>query len=171
MDKKRPVGVTILSLSFVIFNTIGLIIGFKYIFSPQINISFPHRAILYGTTLYLVLFNIIGIFVSVNLLKLKEWARKLTIGLAVLSVLTIALSVFLPNSNIDRYNKKKIKQMEEQYNNMTEDTRLRLNIKSKDEYINGAIEGGDFVYKTIFVIYGLMVLFFFTRPKVKGQFK
>jgi low affinity Fe/Cu permease len=166
MENKRSAGVTIFAWTFIIFNAIGLLIRFKYF-------SFATRFALLVATLCLFFYFVIGIFTAINLLKLKEWSRKLTIVLAILTVLLTGCSLFLANKAVERwrYNPKDIKLLENQYNNMPEDTKTRLNIKSKDEYINTVIQLKNSSVYIIQIIYGLIVLFFFTRPKVKEQFK
>lgn len=95
MEKKRSAGVSILGILTVLGGVIGLLV----MLDPQSFIGpykKPFGTILYALSGPLTVFEIV---LGVNVLKLKEWARKYLLILTTVYVVTIFLLPFLEDRN------------------------------------------------------------------------
>ena len=170
MKKRRSKGVVIFAWSFIIFNAVG----FFTAGSPFKNFPSLSRLVLSIILLYIICYNIAGIIVGVNLLKQKEWSRRIIVILAILGIAHMILFVPLKYITIEkqRSDPRTIAMLEQQYDFMPEATRLRMNL-SRGEFIDTSIKIGHVIMgisSLVLIVYVLLILFFFTRPKIKEQF-
>lgn len=175
MGNVRSKGVVFFAWSFIILNLLTLI----FIRSYGEFSTFVSKYALIAMIGYAVVFSLIGIVVSFNTLRLKGWARKAMIILAILGILDMVVFVPLGHSVISRLPPSIDTQiLEKQYNSLTIDAKTRLGISSKEEFVMwahqiGIVAGHVFVgiVELLLLIYSICMLIFFTRPKVKEQFK
>jgi hypothetical protein len=115
-------------------------------------------------------------------LRREQWSRKAIILLAILGI----LSVFTPKSpminksgieNRIISSTKYIKKYEMKYDTIPNDHKIKLGM-SKNEYVKYSLQMISHVSYTamvalqvVFVLYMFFLTWFFTRPKVKEQFK
>ena len=172
MEIKRSKGVTVLGWLFIIGGCFGLLAGLRPHTNTQNISSLPH----FIDKLADVASLICGIF----LLKLKPWARKLAMGLCCVSIiLVISLLIPLVFSPAVKSN------FEQSFNRSIEKKEQLIREQYKPEYQQKALEKFKkyepfqikFTYIIMFSVaavgigWNLYVLYFFTRPKVKEQFK
>ena len=169
---KRSAGVTFFALSIIvisIFRLLGtgsLSIGFSQILS---------RAVLILIIVYSIISNIFLIIGSVNIFRLKNWARMLVLSLTAIQLLYM-LTVSIPLSNRSIEFMRTSPGMQEKiwagYTVIPEKLRLDNAITEVEysELVFKKMYQTAFIVKIISIFYLLLVLFLFTRRKVKGQF-
>lgn len=165
MEKKRSKGVTFWGWVYIIFSIIGLLGAIN----PQQQIKFYGIGIFFFAIVLCVANLLCGIFV----LKLNEYARKAAIFLGIISIMLIPayLKPMLKPLNFEDYYTKKKQMIIEQM---------------KPEYQQKALENLEKVMEIgkkglpaiIIVLFGVFLLilelipiYFFTRPKIKEQFR
>ncbi len=131
MEKKRSVGVTV-------FGCIGLCGAILDVFWSLFNIQ--------NLNLFLLFIGLIFIFLSYNLLRLKNWSRTLLLRVNIITAFAMTIVVV-----------------------------LILFILPIKDIIGEFKRRGYFLYTSILFsitfIYTCSFIYFFTRPKVKEQFK
>lgn len=168
----RSAGVIFFALSFItlaVFRLLGtgsISAGFSQIL-PQFA--------LFLIIAYSVIFNILYLIGAVNMLRLRNWARKLLLLLTALQLAyMLVLSIPLSNRSIEfmRQSPDTQERIWAGYNSIPEKLRLENNI-TKDEYANLVFKK---VYQAantirfISIAYLLLAIFFLTRQRVKEQF-
>jgi len=137
MEKKSSVGVTLFGWSFIILNLFYLIVIFG-IGIPKGH-TFLSDSSLYIITLCSLVSCILGAIVGVNVLLLKEWSRKLIMILAILPILLMIITFYLPGESVERFNRpNKRLALHKIYDHFGEDIKVTLrkvNIQSKEDYI------------------------------------
>ena len=172
MQKKRSIGVTIFGWLFIISGIIGLL----NILNPQNFIQVSGKIIFFFHIIISIASLICGIFI----LKLNQKARKAAILLCLIGLIAIPFYLHPIMKST-----QSAMQSEEYYGQQKQDILERL----KPEYQQKALEDLDrarewqrkavpFVSIFLWVILGIPVIllellpiYFFTRPKVKEQFK
>jgi|GEM_PF-439991 len=184
-NKKRSKGVTLFAWSFIIISLIVLFSarGQKY---PFIS-SAP---ILFLITFYTAAYGIAGILTGINLLRLKEWARKLVVFLAVLGVAD--MFIFVPLNHIDFKKTSQIELIGQQQlvalknklsdaydgflakNNaapkMSKEEFIQLGVTKVESITRMAMHIFMAIMESLLILYSIFLLYFFTRPRVKEQF-
>lgn len=124
------------------------------------------------------LMSLCGLIAGVYILKLKNWARKLQITLRLIS---IAFIIFTSRSLLDKNMMDKIeKTMEGAYDLSRQKVIERYKPEHQEEEIKKLEFGQRAIAKGIpiilfstlgtFIIWEMLIIFFFTRSKVKEQF-
>jgi len=150
MEKKRSVGVTILCVTIIFISFLELIFPFlnpKHHFS--INISKLGLVLLIA---YCSL-ELLAIILAVNILRLKEWARKSLIIMIVANIGLLFLTTFTIDWNY--------------LDTMTLTTRAK---GSPTIPVGGFYLKGFLITFLIYLLFYSLVIYFFTRPKVKALF-
>lgn len=131
MENKRSKGITILAWLIIIFSLLNLISRVDYLFKAS------RQPVLLGISDYLYLaISVISLIASVYLLKVKNWARLLTIFMSLVVFVDIALKI-----------PALIKQIP-----------------------LGSMLFILLLLVLIPLIFEAVVIFYFTRPAVRGQF-
>ncbi|MFC1592502.1 hypothetical protein ACFL4C_00605 [Candidatus Omnitrophota bacterium] len=164
MEKKRSKGVTFWGWVFIIFAIPSLLQAIN----PQQCIQTQGIGILYLSLIMSVAYLICGVFV----LKLNETARKAAIFFGIISILSIPFYM-KPALNAENYNygyaKKKqmiIEQMKPEYQQKALEDLEEVKQVSKKVLPILVIVLSGFI-----LVFELIPIYFFTRPKVKEQFK
>lgn len=165
MERKRSKGVTFWGWAFIILSAIGLLLEIRPHAEYQIyGIGFRFFSII-SSVAYLIC----GIFI----LKLNEIARKAVIILGIISILSIPIylkPIINKGSSESIYIKQKIRiteQMKPEYQQKAlEDLAKTRKITEKILPIVFIV-----IFGTPLLILELIPIYFFTRPKVKEQFK
>ena len=140
MEKKRSKGVTIFGIFFIFGSIAGLFTSGFNLFILDLD-----KTIVFYTFISSILLLILGI----NILRLKEWARKGTIYYHIATTLIgIYLSPLISNQSAIRLKNLGVTQKE--IPDITTTSNFALIIP---------------------ILLTLIVIYFFTRPKVKEQFK
>lgn len=155
MERKRSKGVTVLGVLTIIFSLTSIPAWNYKDFSTIYN-SFPHFIILI-LFIYTILYVPLGIIAGIGILKLNNIARKLAITITAINLFIFVLTVF----GLDGI--KAFIQKEYQGVNLT-------NIIPEATFLNICL-GVIYFGFTIGFIYEIIYLYFFTRPKIKEQFK
>jgi hypothetical protein len=161
MEKKRSKGVTFWAWFFIISSLIGLIL----VINPKQQVQF--YGIARGVVMYLVYF-ICGIY----LLKLNDYARKAVIVLGIISIISFPF-IFMPalnKMNFDDYYAKKKRIIMEQYKPESQQKALENLEKIKESSKKFVPIFVTVTFGLPYLIYILIPIYFFTRPKVKRQF-
>ena len=184
MEKKRSKGIILFAISFI------LVCGYPLLttkFSLKLS-SLPRLD--FAILSFRVIYGVIGIFTAVNILRLKEWSRRLITGLAIIGIMAAILFIPLELILIERYyaevkeNPKAI--IEKFYDNLPEKTKTEWGM-SKDEFIRmntRKMSSKEYEYNfknkmriktavkaTWSIPYMFLIFLFFTRPKIKEQFR
>ncbi len=174
MDKKRSKGVTIFGIIFIIFGLIGLL-----------SSACPKGAAtcsLYSRPLFSLLSSGLGIVSGIFILRLKEWARKLEI------ILRLALIVlFIPSLfGFSKINKMIAspdakQELEKAFAASMQDNfkmykpeyqeQIRREYESNYNSIIKILPIIMFVFWSLALIWYIAIIYFFTRPRVREQFK
>lgn len=164
MKKKRSKGVTFWGWVFIIFNIIGLL----GVINPAYQKYYGVGILIIGIV-SCVAYLICGIYI----LKLNEYARKAAIFLGIISVFSMPL-LFKPVLNIpisEDYDAKAKQRITEQLKPEYQQKALE-NLEKSKELFRKAL---PIIFIVIFgvpcLIFELIPIYFFTRPKVKEQFK
>ncbi|MFA5148195.1 MAG: hypothetical protein WC491_03610 [Candidatus Omnitrophota bacterium] len=162
MEKKRSKGVTFWGWAFIIFSILGLFFTIRY--KPEAQI--------YGIGSNIIM-NVAYLICGVFILKLNEIARKVVIVLSIIGIFLIPINlkpiIDKTNSESNYINQKIViaEQMKPEFQQKALEQLERRREMSK--------KYGPIILMVLFgtpsLIYCLVVLYFFTRPKVKEQFK
>lgn len=159
MERKRSRGVTIFAWLMIILNIIVLLSSFDFKTMFECFKSFP-RLLIWGMVFYGIISSLLGIFSGFGLLRLKDLARQ--IGIVINSIdLLFGLPVFFFSLNdIMQYS----------YNSAVSTiakspTGLDINMVT-----NSIFYSIIFMSWVLFIL-SLSFIYFFTRPKIKEQFK
>lgn len=170
--KKRSAGVIIFALSIIVISILRLL-G-----TGSISAGFSQilpKAALVLIIIYSVISNIGYIIGAVNIFRLKNWARKLVLSLTAIQLLYM-LVIAIPLSNRSIEAMKTSPGAQERiwagYETIPEKLRLDSDITEEEysELVFKKIYQTALVVKTIAIFYLFLVLFFFTRRRVKEQF-
>ena len=136
MEKKRSQGVTFWAWSYIFVNLIGLVAALEM---PQ-SYPFIDKSVLKWIMLYALATVLIGIIVAVNILRLKEWARRLILVLIILGFFEIAFFIPLNHRAVQVMvqDSKTTEIFEKAYDNISPDNKARLHI-AKEEYARQAV--------------------------------
>ena len=200
MEKKRSLGVTIFAWLFIIGGIMGLLrfgsgllgLGSCPKVSPESGEGLPtgicplvSRDFNFYLNYYWSKFSpLIGLIGGIFLLKLKQWARKLILLLSCLSLVMAVVGFKTYNKQRDTFDDMMSKSMQTVY----EQQRQEIIEKYKPEHQEEALKQHSktmevmqrapgvfykiFYSMTIcFMLWNVCVIFFFTRPKVKEQFR
>jgi hypothetical protein len=148
MERSR--GVTVYGIALIAFGIYNLLgVGnFK-----QFSLMFEGLAqfIIIALYIFTVFYGICGVYCGIKILKLEDWARKVMVALAAVSVIL----GFILNKTV--------------LNNFKEF------LSSGQAQVPPEMLGGAYRYAVIFIIlvtiFELSVIFFFTRPGVIRQFR
>ncbi len=170
--KGRSAGVVFFALSILIISI------FRLLGTGSIQAGFSQilpRAALILIIVYSIISNISFIIGSVNMFRLRDWARRLVLLLTVIQLLYMALiSIPLSNKSIEymRTAPDSQERIWAGYTAIPEQLRLDNDL-TEEEY-------AALVYKKLYqtalivrissLLYLLLVIFFFTRVRVKKQF-
>ena len=170
--KKRSAGVMAFALSIIIISI------FRLLGTGSISAGFSQilpRVGLILIIIYSLISNISYIIGAVNVLRLREWARKLILILTALQLLyMLIISITLSNRLIEfmRSSPDTQERVWAGYTAIPENLRLDNNV-TEEEY---AVLVFKKLYQTALIVrissilYLLLVLLFFTRAKVRKQF-
>ena len=149
MEKKRSIGVTILGIYFIIIGSIALFaVPLRFIFA-RLSLNHPQQP--FWSIPYSLGISALSLILGIGILRLREWLRKGAIYyLIARPFISILLMPFT------------MKSIEMQ---------LLLNQNEADKF-----------YKMVFIIHlvigvvfsitlSALLVYFLTRPRVKGQFK
>jgi hypothetical protein len=172
MTGKRQAGILILAVITILLSILRLL-GTGSIF-PGFSRVVP-SPVLAVIVIYSVVSNIGYILASVNMLRLKEYARRLFLCLtAVQFVYMAAVSMPLASKSIEamKSSPEILDRVWQGYSAIPEEMRLEKNIE-KDAYMDIVFRLVHRMANTINVIsliYLLIIIFYLTRAKVKKQF-
>jgi hypothetical protein len=168
MEKKRSRGVTLVGWLAIVMGIFGILgsISPRHYFAMMGNRAFSYLG--YAISM---IFSVATLSCGIYILKLKTWARKLAIVLCAVSIITILI----------QYNPKQAKLIADQAYSQQEQT---IREEYKPEYQEKALErlrqaklASDKIFPIFFfstaafaVGLNLLIVYFFTRPKVKEQF-
>jgi len=167
MEKERSIGVTVFGWVFIIGG----------IWSILVKISAAIRASAMVDVKYILAFVIsaLSLTCGIYLLKLKPWARQLAMVLAGVNII-YALIIF--NSLIktdyskmmDYASKKQEQMVQEQYKPEYQKKALEA-IEKQKQITEKAMPMLFAIVTGITIGWNIIIIFFFTRPKVKEQFE
>jgi len=169
---KRSAGVTFFALSIILISIIRLL-G-----TGSISLGFSQiipRVALILTIVYSIISNTLLIIGSVNIFRLKDWARKLVLALTALQLLyMLIVSMPLSNRSIEfmRTSPDTQERIWAGYNAIPENLRLENNV-THEEYsvlVFKKVYQTASVVKIISILFLLLVFLYFTRSTVKKQF-
>lgn len=175
MEKRRSGGVTFWAWTFIIMNLIGLLTvpGMTQVY------SFLSKSVLAWIVLYGVVSSVVGIIAGINLLRLKEWARRAVIIMVFLNFFEMIFLVPFNHryaSNVAQ-EPKTIAMYEKQYDATEAEIKAKASL-SKEEFIKlmtkAAIKmAGVFtgILESIMAAYLFLILWFFTKLNVRRQFE
>ncbi len=169
MDKKRSKGVTFWGWVFIVASIIGLL--------QLINFQWQIKTYGIGLLFFSVITALVYLVCGIFLLKLKENARKVAIILGIISILSIPayIKLALNAADFKKYEKyhytkseqRIVEQMKPEYQQ-----KALENLQKSKEAVKIAL---PVIFIIIFgvpiSIFELIPIYFFTRPKVKEQFK
>ena len=165
MKKKRSKGVTFWGWVFIIFSIIGLL----QMISPQRQIQMYGI----GTIIFSIISAVAYLVCGIYILKLNEKSRKAAIVLGIISILSFPL-YFKPLFNMpipqDYYTKSKQQIIERMKPEYQHEALERLE-KSNEIMKKGLPVILIIIFGIPGLIFELIPIYFFTRPKVKEQFR
>lgn len=169
-QRKRSIGITIFAWFFIITSFIALVFGIPY---NQYTESYPFlsKIILICLSFYFTTLSIIYIIAGINLLRLKEWSRKLIIALQIV-VLMMSIFVFYPLSHRPEAKAQLKITVGKVWERMSKDRKLKY--ASKAEYITDQVQRVNSMQplsRVMSFLYCGLILLFFTRSKIKEQFR
>lgn len=164
MEKKRSKGVTFWGWVFIIFAIIGLL----SVINPKQQIQFYGIGMLFLHVITSLAYLICGIY----LLKLNNSARKAAIILGIISIIVIPvyLKPLLTQMNSDDYYLKKKQLIIEQMKPEFQQKALTNLEKGREISKKGLPILIMVIVALPWLIFELIPIYFFTRPKVKEQF-
>lgn len=186
-DKKRSIGVTIFAVLIILSTAVTLLYALTPGYIKTILGCYlkPYGIIFYILAIVLSLFEITA---GINILRLKDWARKSLIILTIIYIGLLFLMPFAENKEFIRSQEKSIGQSLDMQN-MKEKAMAKFNEEIKkyppehqetlmanyEKILENAPRVGRLIsvalFNAVFFIWYLITLFFFTRHKVKEQFK
>lgn len=182
--KKRSVGVTIMGVMLIVwasFEILGLLNFKEYVANC---LRFETGLMGYIKIVYGVIGTIAGLIAGIYILKLRNWARKLIIALGIIAICFTAWEIYRDSSNQRSIKDLRIfleEKMDEEMDAIVQKSVEKLKPEYQEEHIqkqktmiNTIVEFIPiFYYVALAVIFlwNLLIIFFFTRPKVKEQFK
>lgn len=186
--RKRSIGVTIFGVLIIILT---ILFSQPLLKGPRPLIEFYIRP--FGIIIFYsgIIFSLFEVILGINILRLKEWARKYLIILMLFFAATVFLSPFIINKQ--RWNFAEgtfIQKLEESQNYKEKIAREKAKFEKKissyplekqkllrDNYDMAVRATPRIVYyilnliqSLVFLLWYLVVIFFFTRRKVKAQF-
>jgi len=189
MERKRSMGVTTFGVLIIATCLLSLVLAFNP--KPYFEIYIKP----YGVALYisLIVFTLLELILGFNILKLKEWARRYIVIFNIIYLGLLFVTPLMENPNFYLSQEQRFKQRQQQY---TPEQKRRIeeaNVKSKERISKYPPEQQErlrqmqsevqenipiiimrvtklFLYGISLLWYSLLI-FFFTRPKVKEQFK
>ncbi len=170
--KTRSIGIVFFAISLIGLSVLRLL--FTGSISSGFSQIIPEFA-LFLIVAYSIIFNILYLIGAVNILKLRNWARKLLITLTVIQIVyMLAVSIPLSNKSIEfmRQSPDSQERIWKGYESIPEKLRLDKDI-TKERYatlVFKKIYQAANAVRVISIVYLLIVVFFFTRPRVKEQF-
>lgn len=159
MDKKRSRGVTIFAWLLIILNAFALSNAFNFRISFELYKSFSKEAVI-AVILYSMFSPVLGIICGFGILELKEVMRKAMVAINSLDILVSILVFSLSINDIREYAVSIVAGVTEKYPSPI----------SIDALVNIGFSSVICVY-LFYILLSLLVIFFFTRPKVKEQFR
>lgn len=172
MAGKRSAGIIVLAIFTILLSIIRLI-STGSIF-PGFSQVLP-RAALAIIIIYSVASNIAYIIASVNILRLKNWARRILLYLTIAQacyMMIVSMPLAAKSIESMKSSPESLDRVWQGYSAIPEKLRLEENIE-KDDYIELVfkyIHRMANIINTISLIYLFIVIFFLTRLKVKRQF-
>ena len=193
MEKKRSIGITIFGVLILVEGALSLSLSLNY--KPLLEAYIRPSAII--IIIAMTILTIVQIIVALNVLKLKEWARKNLLLLTLIFIVTIFVLPLVENRNYSVLMEQRFLQHRKEHNQhltpeqkkraeqwkLREEERIKKyppekQEKMRQEYISfeerlpaRAIKMARLSFKGLFLLWYLSIIFFFTRPKVKEQFK
>jgi len=177
MDNKRSKGVTILGWMVLLSNAFVLFGSFNQMLYLESTIR-PLGTFFYFCPIF---FALLAFVLTIYILQLKDWARKYFVILNTFLIVWLLISPLMMGKDcympIDKYVKQNQQHLTpEQMNNyekfkiiLAEKTkRLTIHEKAKIQESTPKVVN---VFLFIFLLWYLLLIYFFTRPKVKEQFK
>jgi hypothetical protein len=188
MKKPSPVGIKILGISIVASNLLFLSLALnpKSYFELFVR---PFGAILFTLSIVFTLFEVI---LGINILLLKDWARKYIVALNIAYLGFLFLTPFIQSNDSLLLYEQNFKQRVQQVsmrqqiifqqpvmqrkglargiNTPQESMPVSLQPIISDNVVRLAIIEAMALVYMFFLFWYLLIIFFFTRPKVKGQF-
>lgn len=169
MEKKRPVWVTIFAILFIIGGLLSLLSALdikSYLSDFNMGIlTFP----LYALTVAVPISSVIaGIF----LFKLKPWARKLVIIMTITNIVLMLNFIKLPaimNTNMENDFARQEIRIKAQLKPESQEKALEQ-LKIDRQLGKKAVMMIVWILFSLSLAWNLIVIFYFTRPKVKEQF-
>jgi len=159
MEKKRSVGVTIFAWLLIIINGFNLPHSFDFHTSFELHKSL-NKGVIITIISYTLLSAVIGFISGIGILKLKEMMRRLAVAINSLDIVFGILVLFLSANDIRQY----------AHSVALAQATNKPTILSVDTLTNVGFYAAMSWY--VFCIgLSLLLIFFFTRPKVKEQFK
>jgi uncharacterized membrane protein len=174
VKNKRSAGVTFFAWSFIALSILGL----SSVSGMSQSYSFLSKWVLIWAMAYGFITSVVGIIVGINLLKLKEWSRRIAIGLIILGFLEMIFFVPLNHKFARTIGQEPnmIASLEKQYNDMPAENKAKIRV-TKEEFVkktNDFLTKGAIVITGIFeiitAIYLFLMFWFFIKPKVRKQF-
>ncbi len=175
MERVRSKGVTILAWSLIVISIFMLL----QVGSYRRAYFFLTNTLLFAIIIYAVVFYVAAILAGISVLRLKEWARKLLLLIAIVGI--VDMFIFLPlNHRVVKElvnTSEFVENLEKQYDSLSAEAKAKF-APTKQYYVriatNATLDVGNVVMgiiEVIMVAYSLLLLFFFTRPRVREQFR
>ena len=170
--KRRSAGVIAFAVSIIVISI------FRLLGTGSISAGFSQilpRVSLILIIVYSLISNISYIIGAVNILRLREWARKLILTLTVLQLLyMLIISIPLSNRSIEfmRSSPDTQERVWAGYTAIPENLRLDNDV-TEEEYtvlVFKKLYQTALIVRISSILYLLLVLLFFTRAKVRKQF-
>lgn len=159
MDKKGSRGVRILAWLLIILNALNILLSLDISKFFDIYKTFSKGAVI-AIILYTLLSTILGVISGFGILKLKETMRRLAVIVNSLDVLLGIPLLFLSWDSYKQFAYSLAVAQAESGHNI-------LSISALSDVTFKTI----IVISLIYFVLSLLTVFFFTRPKVKEQFK
>jgi len=179
MEKQRSIGVTIFGWLFIIFGTFGIIIVPIGMYTDRI-LPPPHDL---GTPIYYFdntlsfIFSICGLISGLFILKLRNWARRLAIILRLIGIALLIIYIPLDKGYTKHFETgTDALYMQERQTILKyyklEDQRGALEKIEKRRLVSKINFNILYIILLVFTVgYKVIIIYFFTHPKVKEQFK
>jgi hypothetical protein len=187
MENKRSIGVTI----FAILIIVPTVLVTAYSLTPKaIAVALEYYLKPYGIIFYIsgIILSLFEIIIGINILRLKQWARKSLIILMIVYIGYLFLTPLFKNKEFVRLQEKSIAQsekmrksdekamagFEEKIKNLPPEQQEAARLKFRkflETTPRVAILVATVIMYGIFFLWYLLLIFFFTRPKIKEQFR
>ncbi|MCF7873658.1 MAG: hypothetical protein K9M00_02380 [Candidatus Omnitrophica bacterium] len=162
MKRDRSKGVTFWGWTFIIIGIFGLLLTIL-LFNKFINYQgeIPKKQISYFWDFLAFSLSIVG---GIYLLKLKNWARWMILILCFLGIVDTILTspIVFNNSAVEQKQEELIKKYKPEH---------QQKVRKQMECMDKTLPFVNYFTIFIFIILYLCPIIFFTRPKVKEQFK